>query len=150
MKKTLLILLFTQLLFSTEIRYKIDNGSFQKGHSAYLTPEQNLTLRFDINNAKSIRWYQIIPDTSKFYKNANYPWEKKNPYKWCGYGKIDYKRVIIKSFNDKKELVLTSKILKANRPKNNPYYNAKLGSFWFEAEAILKSGKVVKSKGFAT
>ena len=147
MKKIFFTILLTQLLLSTEIEYKIDNGKIHHNHTAYLTPSEELTMRFDVTDAKSIRWYQIIPDTSKFYKNANYPWEKKNPYKWCGYGKIDYKRVPIKAFENKKEVLLTSKILKENRPKNNPYYNAKLGSFWFEAEAMLKNGKIIKSKG---
>ena len=147
MKTILFILLLTQFLLSTEIRYKIDNEKFQNAHSVYLTFSQKLTMQFNVQNTKSIRWYQIIPDTSKFYKNANYPWEKKNPYKWCGYGKIDYQRVPIKAFDNKKEVVLTEKILEVNRPKNNPYYHAKLGSFWFEAEATLENGKVVKSKG---
>lgn len=37
-----------------------------------LKPSQKLELRFDVENIKHIRWYQIIPDTSKFYKNANH------------------------------------------------------------------------------
>jgi len=147
MKKILFILLLTPLLFSTEIRYKIDNEKFQNNHMAYLIPSQKVTMQFNVKDARSIRWYQIIPNTAKFYKNANYPWEKQNPYKWCGYGKIDYQRVPIKVFDNKKEVVLTQKILESNRPKNNPYYHSKLGSFWFEAEAILKNGKVIKSKG---
>ena len=125
----------------------LDNQKFQNKHTVYLTPSQKLTMKFDVKDAKSITWYQIIPDTSKFYKNANYPWEKQNPYKWCGYGKIDYQRVVIKAFSNKKEVVLTKEILEANRPKNNAYYNSKLGSFWFESEATLKNGKVVKSMG---
>jgi hypothetical protein len=103
-------------------------------------------MRFKIKNAKSIKWYQIIPNTSKFYKNANHPWEK-NAYQWSDYGKIDYERVEIKAFENQAEVELTQKILEENRPKNNPYYNAKLGSFWFEVEVILNNGKVVKTKG---
>jgi len=140
-------LLLTQNLLASQITYKVDNGKFLSKTSVYLEPTQKLTLKFDVKNTKNIKWYQIIPDTSKFYKNANYPWEKKEPYKWCGYGKIDYKRVEIKAFENKKEVVLTQKILELNRPKGNPYYHSKLGSFWFEAEATLKNGKVVKTKG---
>lgn len=147
MKKILIILfVLSQMILATEITYKVDNGGLKKNHSVYLTPSQKLTLKFDVKNAKSIKWYQIIPDTSKFYKNANHPWEK-NPYQWSDYGKIDYKRVEIKSFVNQKEVKLTSKILEENRPKNNKYYNSKLGSFWFEVEVILKNGKVIKSKG---
>ena len=146
MTKLLLLVLLIHSAFATEITYKVDNGSFKKKHSVYLTPEQNLTLKFDVKNAKNIKWYQIIPDTSKFYKNANHPWEE-NAYKWTGYGEIDYKKVEIKAFENKKELILTRKILEDNRPKNNKFYNTKLGSFWFEAEATLKNGKLVKSYG---
>jgi len=140
------LLLFTQAILATEISYKIDDGTFKNTYKVYLEPTQKLKLKFDVKNAKSIKWYQIIPNTSKFYKNANHPWEK-NPYKWSGYGKIEYKKVEIKDFENKKEVVLTSKILEANRPKDNQFYNAKLGSFWFEVEATLKNGKVIKSYG---
>lgn len=142
----LLLLLLTQNLLAVQISHKIDNGKFLSKNAVYLEPTQKLTLRFDVKNAKSIRWYQIIPDTSKFYKNANHPWEE-NAYKWTGYGKIDYKRVEIKSFKNQTEVELTQKILEANRPANSRFYNSKLGSFWFEAEATLKNGKVVRTKG---
>lgn len=147
MKKLYIILLvLIQPILAMEIRHKVDNGTYQKGSSVYLTPEQKLTLKFDAKNAKEIRWYQIIPNTSKFYKNANHPWEK-NAYKWSDYGKIDYQRVEIKSFKNQKEVHLTQKILEQNRPKNNEYYNAHLGSFWFEAVATLNNGKIIQSKG---
>ncbi len=147
MKKNIIVFIFfTQILLATEITYKVDKGTFKKKHSVYLLSEQELRLRFDVKNAKSIKWYQIIPDTSKFYKNANHPWEK-NPYQWSDYGKIDYNRVEIKAFENQKEVLLTKKILEENKPKNNQYYNAQLGSFWFEAEATLKNGKIIKSKG---
>ena len=142
----LLLLLLTQNILAKEITYSVDDGKFLSGSSVYLKPTQKLTLQFDIQNAKKIKWYQIIPDISKFYKNSNYPWEE-NSYKWVGYGKIDYKRVEIKSFRDSKKVILTREVLEANRLDGNYLYNSKLGSFWFEAEATLKSGKVVKSKG---
>ena len=144
----LVIILFalSQILFAAEISYKVDNGDFNHENAVYLTPEQKLTMRFNVKNSKSIKWYQIIPDTSKFYKNANHPWEE-NPYKWSDYGKIDYKRVEIKSFENQKEVELSREILEKNRPANSRYYNSKLGSFWFEAEVTLNNGKVVKTKG---
>ena len=141
-----MLVLLSQVLLSKEISYKVDNGTFKEKSSVYLKPTQKLTLKFDVPNTKSISWYQIIPDISKFYKNANHPWEP-NAYKWTGYGKIDYKKIEIKAFKNKKEVVLTQKILEENRPKDNAYYNSNLGSFWFEAEATLKNGKVLRSKG---
>ena len=135
-----------QLLTAAQISHKVDNGAFKTSLSAYLKPSQTLTMRFNVSNAKSIKWYQIIPNTSKFYKNANHPWEE-NPYQWSDYGKISYDRVEIKAFENKKEVELSQKILEANRPKNNPYYHSELGSFWFEVKVIKENGKVVKTKG---
>jgi len=147
MKKILILcLILSDIAFSLEISHKIENGRYTQSLAVYLTPKQKLTLKFDVKNAKEIKWYQIIPNTAKFYKNANHPWEK-NAYKWTGYGKIDYERVEIKAFKNKKEVQLTQKILERNRPQNNEYYHSKLGSFWFEAEAILDNGKIIKSKG---
>lgn len=141
-----LVFLLSQITLAASISYKVDSGVYKHNHSVYLKPNQKLMMRFNVKNAKSIKWYQIIPDTSKFYKNANHPWEK-NAYQWSDYGKIDYKRVEIKAFENQKEVELTNKILEESRPKNNPYYNAKLGSFWFEVEVVLKNGKVIKTKG---
>ena len=145
--KTLITLaLIAQLLIGAQISHQVDNEAFKTSSSVYLEPSQKLTMRFNVANAKSIKWYQIIPNTSKFYKNANYPWEK-NAYQWSDYGKIDYDRIEIKAFENKKEVALTQKILEANRPKNNPYYHSELGSFWFEVEAVKANGKVVETKG---
>ena len=146
MRGVFIFLLFLQNVYAAQISHKVDDGAYKTSSSVYLKPTQKLKMRFNVKDAKSIRWYQIIPNTSKFYKNANQPWEA-NAYKWSGYGKIDYQRVEIKSFENQKEVELTSKILEENRPKNNPYYNAKLGSFWFEVEVVKTNGKIVKTKG---
>lgn len=146
MRRLFIFLLFLQNLYAAQISYKVDNEAYKTSTSVYLKPTQKLKMRFSIKNAKIIRWYQIIPNTLKFYKNANQPWED-NAYKWSGYGKIDYQRVEIKSFKNKKEVELTSKILEENRPNNNPYYHSKLGSFWFEVEVVKTNGKIVKTKG---
>ena len=140
------VLFLLQTLNAQEISYKVDDGGYQKGASVYVEPTQKVHLKFRVNNPKHIKWYQIIPDTSKFYKNANHPWEE-NAYKWVGYGKIDYKKVEIKPFRDKQEVEITHEILEANRPSNTNFYNAQLGSFWFEVEATLKNGKVIRSRG---
>lgn len=142
----LLTLLLSPILLATQIRYKLDNQRYKTGNAVYLKPTQKLKLRFPIKDAQSIKWYQIIPDTSKFYKNAYHPWEK-NAYKWIGYGKIDYKKVEIKAFRNQRDVEINSTILSANRPRHNPYYQTKLGSFWFEVEAKLKNGKTVRSYG---
>lgn len=142
----LLILITTQVLFSKQISYKVDNRVYKRDTSVHLQPNQKLKLKFNPQNIKSIKWYQIIPDSSKFYKNANHPWEN-NPYKWIGFGKIDYQRVEVVPFQGKSEVEIDSKILELYRPKNNKFYNTKLGSFWFQAVVVLNNGKVVQSAG---
>ena len=147
MKKILILLaLIAQMLAAAQISYKVDDEAYKTSSSVYLKPNQKLTMRFNVKDAKSIRWYQIIPNTAKFYKNANHPWEE-NPYQWSDYGKIDYQRVEIKAFENKTEVELTREILEKNRPKNNPYYNSKLGSFWFEVEVLKTNGEIIKTKG---
>jgi hypothetical protein len=141
-----LCLMIAQVGFALEIEHKLDNESFKRGSEVYLTSDQQLTLRVALRDARSIKWYQIIPNTQRFYKNANHPWEK-NAYKWVGYGKIDYSRVEIKAFGNKSEVMLTPEILEANRPRGNSYYHSRLGSFWFEVEATLRSGERVQTKG---
>jgi hypothetical protein len=74
-----LVLLLSQITLASSISYKVDNGVYKHKHSVYLKPSQKLMMRFKVKNAKSIKWYQIIPNTSKFYKNANHPWEKMLP-----------------------------------------------------------------------
>jgi len=143
---TLLLLTFS-LYGSIDISHSLNDKPFKASHQVYVKPHDNIRLRFKFKEAKEIRWYQIIPNTSKFYKNANHPWEA-NAYKWTGYGKINYRKVEIKSFRNKSIVEITPEILEANRPHNSKYYNSKMGSFWFEAEVVLKNGKRMKSVGF--
>ena len=100
-------------------------GSIQKGKS--------LTLRVKKQGeASEIRWYQIIPDVSHYYKNANHPWEE-NPYKWVGFGKIDYERREIVAGRGKWELTLfdpkdkQSAPLKPSKPADK--FRRDVGSF---------------------
>lgn len=144
---TLLFLLTFTLHANSSISYSLNDKAFKTAYEVYIKPHDKIRLRFKFKEAKEIRWYQIIPNTSKFYKNANHPWQE-NAYKWTGYGKISYKKVEIKAFRNKPMVEITPEILEVNGPQNSKYYNSKLGSFWFEAEVLLKNGKRVKSPGF--
>ena len=145
-KITALLLILSYQLVAKQIACKVDDQPFKTANAVHLQPTQKLQLKFDVPNSKSIKWYQIIPDTSKFYKNANHPWES-NPYKWVGFGTIDYKRVEIEPFRDQKVVEINAKIKALHKPSGNPFYNTELGSFWFEAVATLPNGKTVKSPG---
>jgi len=101
--------------------------------------------------ATEVRWYQIIPDVSHYYKNANHPWEE-NPYKWIGFGKIDYERREIEAARGKWELTLFDPKNKKSPPlspsKSAAKYRRDVGSFWFEVE-VDEGGKTIRSVGLA-
>ena len=150
MKKIIIfiILFIVNNLLAKKIAYEVSTNVFKEANYVYQLGGQNLKLKFDVKNAKSIKWYQIIPDISKFYNNANFPWNP-NPYQWKGFDKINYKRVEIESFRDKKIVTITNEILEKNRQDGNYFYNSELGSFWFEVVAELKNGKIIKSAGLS-
>jgi len=120
---------------------------------------QKLVLKVDKIPAAHIRWFQIIPDTSKPYKNANFPWDE-NPYQWVGFARIDYQRKKITQFRGCWEvqpfdIKQDSEFVKEDSPLYNPskeadikskFYCKDAGSFWFQAE-VLKDGIVYRSAG---
>jgi len=147
MKRIIFIVILLQIIiFAKKISYEFKPNIFKKANSVYVLEGKEVKLKFSVKNAKSIKWYQIIPNISKFYKNANFPWDPK-PYQWRGFAKIEYERVEIKEFEDKEIVTLTQKILEKNRPQGYHLYNSKVGSFWFEVVATTNSGKVIKSAG---
>jgi len=144
LKSLFLSTLMTLLLCAKPIAYESKPNSFKSGNSVYVDEGKTIRLKFDVNNFKSIKWYQIIPDVGTMYKNANFPWDP-NPYKWIGYGKIEYKSVELEQFENQKIITITPDLLEANRPNGYTFYRSNLGSFWFKAVATLKNGKVIKS-----
>ena len=101
--------------------------------------------------ATDIRWYQIIPDVSKYYKNANHPWEDE-PYKWVGFGEIDYERKEITRARGDWELDLfvpgEKKTLPLAPTETAAKYSRDLGTFWFEVEIVV-GGKKIRSLGLS-
>jgi hypothetical protein len=73
------------------IQSSINSGPWVKSTAIYPLKGQKVALKVDKLSGGKIRWHQIIPDTSKIYKNANMPWEK-DAYKWVGLAKIDYQK----------------------------------------------------------
>lgn len=147
------------------IQSRIDNGAWKKATAIYPLKGQTITLKVAKVSGATVRWYQIIPDISQMYKNANFPWDK-NPYKWVGFGKIDYERKELTHFRNQWQIKPFEKTdLSKNKavgyftnlfpsPKstskmissNSPFYQENVGSFWFQVE-IEKRGKIRKSPG---
>jgi hypothetical protein len=89
-----------------------------------------LRLRVVGTEGPGIRWWQIVPDTARYYKNANHPWEQK-PYEWVGFGRIHYGLVELEEWRDLAEVeVSVPNCFEGS--SHSPYYHPEIGSFWFQ------------------
>jgi len=141
------------------IESSIDNGHWVKSRAIYPLKGQKIALKVDEVTGGCIRWYRIIPDISKTYKNANFPWEK-NPYRWVGFAKIDYFRKElsqfrghwqIQPFNNQADGKIRGRKSSSfggswSEAANSRFYHEDAGSFWFQAE-VAKEGKLYRSEG---
>jgi len=141
------------------IESRINGGTWVKSAAIYPLKGQKVVLKVDKIPGGEIRWHQIIPDTSKIYKNANLPWEK-DAYKWVGLAKIDYYRKELTGFRGRwqiepfgKENDTSVRDRKSssfgslwNKAANSKYYHKDVGSFWFQAE-VKKEGVIYRSPG---
>ncbi|MBQ4878750.1 hypothetical protein J8M21_16150 [Pseudoalteromonas luteoviolacea] len=130
-----------------KIQSKLENEQGWQNRNAVMLPSGDVVdLRVEAPEGAQIKWFQIIPDTSQYYKNANHPWEPK-PYQWSGFGKIHYQKKHLEQFDDKQHITVSPAWLKHNNVFNSPYYQSDAGSFWFEVEVIDKDGRKLKSVG---
>jgi hypothetical protein len=128
------------------IQAQVAEGEWQAQPAIYAKEHQSVLLKVIAEPKSLIRWYQIVPNTKKHYKNANHPWEP-NPYKWAGFGKIEYRKVELKQFQNHPQIEITAALLKEGNLWQSPYYEAHLGSFWFQVEVIDTEGNKVSSPG---
>jgi hypothetical protein len=142
-----------------QIQSSIDSGPWVKGTAIYPLKGQKIVLKVDRAPEANIRWYQIVPDISKIYKNANFPWEK-DPYKWVGLAKIDYHRKELTEFRDLRQIKPfddeSNSEVRDKEPSsyrsfrdkaaNSRFYHKDAGSFWFQAE-MAQEGKIYRSAG---
>ncbi|MDM8561170.1 hypothetical protein [Candidatus Parabeggiatoa sp. HSG14] len=154
----LFFIIHNSCLAAPLIQSRIDEGAWKKQSAIYPIKGQTVTLRVTKVVGATVRWYQIVPDISKIYKNANHPWEK-NAYQWVGLGKIDYERKALTHFHNQWEIqpfkeqssnIINNSLTWLNdfmKDTENPrFYQEKMGSFWFQVE-IEKRGKIKKSSG---
>ncbi|MHC4155903.1 MAG: hypothetical protein ACYST6_13395 [Planctomycetota bacterium] len=128
----------------------IDGGPWARHAAIYPLKGQQVRLKVDNVLGGRIRWFQIVPDTSKTYKNANFPWEQ-NPYQWAGFAKIDYHRGQLGRFRSCWEIEPFGKsgsgtIQEDPWNAGSRYYHEDVGSFWFQAE-VAKEGVIYRSAG---
>jgi hypothetical protein len=144
------------------IQSRIDNGPWATSSATYPLKGQQITLKVRKLPDGRIRWYQIIPDTSKVYKNANFPWEQ-NPYQWVGLAMIDYNKNELIRFRDHWEIrpfnnkddgefrdgESSSSSSSWNEAASSRFYHKDVGSFWFQVE-VEKQGTIYRSHGIVT
>lgn len=128
------------------IESSIDDGRWAKNRAIYPLKGQKIVLKVDEVPGGQIRWYQIIPATSKIYKNANFPWEK-NPYQWVGFAKIDYSRKELSRFRGHWQIQpFNNQENRRVQFRKSRFYHEDVGSFWFQAE-VEKEGTIYRSAG---
>lgn len=141
------------------IKSRIGDGAWTKAKAVYPLKGQSVTLRIDPVRGGKPRWFQIVPDVSKYYKNANFPWDPE-PYKWIGLSTIDYYRRELPEFRGQWEIEpFQASAAGRSRGKapspttpvskgipESSYYHGDVGSFWFQVE-VEKGGKTFRSRG---
>jgi hypothetical protein len=136
----------------------IDGGQWVKPGAIYPLKGRQVRLKVDKVAGAQARWFQIVPDISKTYKNANYPWEEK-PYEWAGFAKIDYDRKelpqfrglwLIQPFETEKGNSIQEQLSSFGGPQsrtmNSRIHREDVGSFWFQVE-VAKDGIIYRSAG---
>jgi hypothetical protein len=141
---------------SLVISAKIDDGPWSKKQALYPLKGQSVKLRIPTKSYDKIRWYLIFADLTKYYKNANHPWEP-NAYAWTGFEKITYYRMELTRFANETEIApffgpplfepVRALLAKHGRPEwALAYYHDDVGTFWFQVEAE-KGYKKYRSPG---
>ena len=129
-----------------EIESRVGDGAWQRVAAVDARAGDVVLLRVRPPGGASIRWYRIVPDASKPYNNAVWPWDP-NPYRWLGFAKIRYAREELEGFRGRSEIVLDP-ASRAWRDAIGPADGATagLGSYWFQVE-VESAGRVQASPG---
>jgi len=131
------------------IKSSIEGGRWVSEAGICPLKGQSVALKVEEVPGGSVRWYRIIPDISKNYKNANWPWEA-DAYKWVGFARIDYHRKELMQFRGKWQILplpaAGSSLQPGDAIIDSRYYRNDMGSFWFHAE-VAADGTIYRSPG---
>ena len=129
-----------------EIQSRVAGSEWRRVRAVNARAGQAVSLRVGPPPGASVRWYRIVPDVSKPYNNAVWPWDP-NPYRWLGFAKIRYAREEIEGFRGRPEIALdpASPAWRAEIARGGGGA-AGLGSYWFQVE-VESGGRVLASPG---
>jgi len=147
-------------------QYKVDpglirmSGNFTQanGNGVFAQIGESVTAAINPSiAAKDIRWYQVIPDFTSYYRNAEWP-DRNNAYKYLGPDTLLYQRVELPEFRGKSQVQLAGRDGVQNAFTRFPLqtwgnvsevvnYSSQEGTYWFQAEVLTKDGKWIKSPG---
>ncbi len=113
------------------VESRVGTGEWRRSTAVEARLGSPVSLRVRPVAGGVIRWYRIVPDASKPYNNAVWPWDP-GPYRWLGYAKIRYARAELEASRGAWEIAPALTV----------------GSHWFQAEVELApGGRVLASPG---
>lgn len=138
---------------SLQIEWRGGGATKSKTGPADIQAETPVTLIVaGTRTGDEVRWWQIIPDTRQFYKNANHPWEPE-PYKWVGFAKVPCVRRELGAFRGRAQgEIWPGKNAEPSTPHplafadGGFFYHTDCGSFWFQVE-VKRDGRILRSPG---
>jgi len=140
------------------IRTSTNGGKWVKKRALSVSKTDDVALRVDAADGDEVRWYMIFADITRFYQNANHPWEE-NAYGWTGLQKIAYHRVEIEALRGQREVRplaevgplwerVTTWFREAGKSEYLlDFYRAEVGTFWFQAEIWRDDALQARSPG---
>ncbi len=123
------------------IEGRAGEGSWTAGAVSPLRGEE-VVLRTAPVEGGEVRWFQVFPDLSRDYQNANYPWDP-DPYQWRGFDTIGYSRVELTELHGRWEVQPLEAL--ATPPSLRDHHDD-VGSFWFQVEVHLGE-QILRSPG---
>lgn len=140
------------------IRTSVNGSNWTKKRALDVAKTDDVALKVTAPEGTEVRWYMIFADITRFYQNANHPWEE-NAYGWTGLQKIAYHRVEIAQLRGQTEVRplaeidgLWAAVTEWFRAAGvNEYllqfYRAEAGTFWFQAETWRDDALEARSPG---
>ncbi|MBW2278438.1 MAG: hypothetical protein JRF63_13175 [Deltaproteobacteria bacterium] len=140
------------------IRSSTNGSKWMNKRALNVSKTDDVVLKVNTAEGAEVRWYMIFADITRFYQNANHPWEE-NAYGWTGLEKIAYHRVEIHALRGQREVRPLAEVdglwdsvatwfREAGVNEHLlDFYRAEAGTFWFQAEEWRDGALAARSPG---